>query len=401
MDSKYADLFNQVTFPNGASVKNRFAMAPMVINSSNPDGTVTQGDIDYFQRRSKTGGMLISAACYVDIMAQWMDNQYGIFSDKHIAGMTKMATAMKSNGAKAIMQIFHTGREADVAYRDYGVAYGPSSMTVSFLDHPITGMSERKIEDVIGYFGDATRRAIEAGFDGVEIHGANHYLIQQFFSKFSNHRTDKWGGSIEKRAAFGLAVLDEVKRVAKIYAKPDFIIGYRFSPEEIHGDNVGYTLDDSLYLVEQLIRHGVDYIHSSLWGNNSYKRTAQLGEHEGAVINQVIKDKINGRCPLIIVGDISNPEKTLDAARYGNILARGASCIVEPDMVEKIANNHIERITYDVKGRLEELKIPYGVKSIMWILKSSGSIPEETLDELKALKLPDDFRVAESQRMFS
>ena len=94
-------------------------------------------------------------------------------------------------------------------------------------------MTEAQIESMIENFGNAVRRAILAGFDGVEIHGANTYLIQQFFSPHSNRRNDKWGGTIEKRTTFPLAILEKVKQVALSHEKTDFIIGYRFSPEEL------------------------------------------------------------------------------------------------------------------------------------------------------------------------
>ena len=89
-----------------------------------------------------------------------------------------------------------------------------------------------------------TRRAIEAGFDGVEIHGANTYLLQQFFSPHSNRRDDQWGGSLEKRMNFPLAIVDAVKQAVAKHAKAPFVVGYRISPEE--GTNPGITLEDTL-----------------------------------------------------------------------------------------------------------------------------------------------------------
>lgn len=401
MNSRFESLFRPMSFPNGIEVSGRFVMAPMVINSSNADGTVTDADIAYFKRRAKTGQLLITAACYNDIMAQWLDYQYGIFDDKHLPGMTEMAQAMKSEGAKAIMQVYHTGREASVTQRDYGVVYGPSTIKFPFLEYEVTGMSERKIQDVIGFFGDATRRAIKAGFDGLEIHGANHYLIQQFFSTTSNKRTDKWGGSLEKRSAFALAIFDEVKRVAKEESAEPFILGYRISPEEIHGSDIGYTLDDSLYLIEQLVSRGVDYIHSSLWGVDSYKNTVAMGAYENQSINQVIKSVINKRCPLIVVGGIGSAEAALDALEYGDLVAMAAAAIAEPDLAEKIRTDRVDEITLNITGRMEELKIPYGVKTVRWILESSGTLPQETLDALDTLKLPDHYVMASDQRIFN
>lgn len=94
-------------------------------------------------------------------------------------------------------------------------------------------LSGEEVEGMIAKFGDGVRRAILAGFDGVEIHGANTYLIQQFYSPNSNQRDDEWGGSRDNRARFPLAVLDITHKMARQYADDAFIIGYRFSPEEM------------------------------------------------------------------------------------------------------------------------------------------------------------------------
>ena len=151
-----------------------------------------------------------------------------------------------------MLQIFHPGRQAKYSYQDEEKVYGPSTKDFVFLDYPVTGMTNEEVYEFVQYFSDATKRAIEAGFDGVEVHGANHYLIQQFFSELSNEREDEWGGNREKRAAFPLAVVKAVQEVANEYAKDDFIIGYRISPEEIHGEIVGYNFDDALYLIDHI-----------------------------------------------------------------------------------------------------------------------------------------------------
>lgn len=103
--------------------------------------------------------------------------------------------------------------------------------------------------------------AIQAGFDGVEIHGANGYLLQQFYSGASNRRTDKWGGAREKRMRFPLAVLDAVLEARKESGRNDFIVGYRFSPEEPWDD--GLTMEDTLALIDELRKRNLDYLHVS------------------------------------------------------------------------------------------------------------------------------------------
>ena len=123
-------------------------------------------------------------------------------------------------------------------------------------------MSDEEVIQLIQAFGEATRRAIEAGFDGVELHGASGYIIQQFFSPHSNTRTDRWGGNLEKRLAFPLAVIEEVKRVIAEHAKQPFIIGYRLSPEE--PETPGITMAETFALLDALADAELDYIHMAL-----------------------------------------------------------------------------------------------------------------------------------------
>lgn len=111
-------------------------------------------------------------------------------------------------------------------------------------------------------FGEATRRAIQAGFDGIELHGANTYLLQQFFSPHSNRRTDKWGGSVEKRMTFALEVIKRVHETVEKYANRPFIVGYRISPEEI--EEPGIRMADTLQFIDVLAEQPIDYLHVSM-----------------------------------------------------------------------------------------------------------------------------------------
>lgn len=110
---------------------------------------------------------------------------------------------------------------------------------------PPREMTHAQINQMIEDFGEATRRAIEAGFDGIEIHGANTYLLQQFFSPHSNRREDTWGGSREKRTRFPIEVLTKVQHVVAENEASHFIIGYRFSPEEI--EEPGIRFEDTMF----------------------------------------------------------------------------------------------------------------------------------------------------------
>ncbi|UUX33301.1 NADH-dependent flavin oxidoreductase [Fundicoccus culcitae] len=379
MNKKYEKLFESVQLPNGRVLENRFVMAPMVVEGSSYEGDVQEDDLKYFARRSKSAGTLIAGAANVGPLGNAFGYGLSNKSDDQLEGLTQLATTMKADGATAIAQIFHPGREAKYSYKDEGKVYGPSDANYSFLPYPVTGLTAVQVEEFIGYFKDATRRSIAAGFDGVEIHGANHYLIQQFFSEISNTRTDQWGGSLEKRAAFPKAILKAVKEVVKDSGRIDFIIGYRISPEEIHGDNVGYTADEALYLIEELTNIGLDYIHTAQWGPEAYKTTSKRGQHQGQVINALVKDVIAGKAVLIGAGDVTSPDKALDALNYVDLVAMASAIIVEPDFVEKLKNGHEADINFDVAGRVEDLALPANFYLQAPPLKASGSIPAESI----------------------
>ncbi len=179
---------------------------------------------------------------------------------------------MKSRGAKAILQIGHAGREAAIPAQQGIPVLVPTKMDFPWINYPIEEMTNDDVNQLITDWGKATQRAIDAGFDGVEIHNCNHDLVQQFFSAFSNHRTDQWGGSFEKRCALPLAILKETHRVIAASDKPDFIVGWRISPDEIHGENVGFTVDDMLKQTKLVLNEGIDYLNISLTGSMySYK----------------------------------------------------------------------------------------------------------------------------------
>ena len=383
MNEKFNKLFETVKFPNGAAISSRFVMAPMVVNGSSYEGNVGEDDIKYFERRADSASLLISGATSVTPDGNAFGYGLGIYDDSQIEGWKKMAKAMKSKGNKALVQIYHPGYQAKFTYKDKGIIYAPSNLNLPFIPYPITAMSKDQVEEAIEQFVQAARRAIEAGFDGIEIHGANHYLIQQFFSKTSNTRIDEFGGRIENRAKFALEIVKRVKKYAKEHAKPDFIVGYRLSPEEIHGEEVGYTLDDTIYLVNEVVRLGIDYIHTSLWGNRVYASKAALGQCKGQSINKVIKSVIDERALLIGAGDITSADKMLEASEYVDLLAVASLILTDPDAKNKILSGKENEITLDVENRIEDLALPKNFPPMVVAMEGNGSVPQKTIDLLR------------------
>lgn len=168
---------------------------------------------------------------------------------------------------------------------------------------------------MIKAFGDATRRGIEAGFDGIEVHGAHGFLLQNFLSPATNTRTDEWGGSLENRMRFPLAVVAEVKRVIAEHAKRPFVLGFRLSPEE-PGEN-GYRIEQTLSLVDRLLELGVDYLHASL-ANMLGDRPIDAAD--GPSLLSRIVDHVGQRVPVLAAGGIQTPAqaKGLDSFEAAN-----------------------------------------------------------------------------------
>ncbi|MGT2925280.1 NADH-dependent flavin oxidoreductase [Streptococcus caviae] len=363
----YQKLLEEINFPNGGKSPSAIVMAPMEAKGANLDGSVSQADLDYFSIRTKVAGLIITGAMNVNMIGRGFKGQIGIFDDKFIPGLKELAQTIKKDGSKAIAQLYHAGREADIT-QNGGVAAAPTEMEFPFLNHRPRELSASEIEETIKDFGRAAKRAIDAGFDGVEIHGANHYLLQQFFSSYSNHRTDKWGGSLANRMNFPLAVAKEVCRVVDEYAPEGFIVGYRISPDEIHEETIGYTVDDSMQLVDALLKQNkLDYIHISLFTHYDAKPDGHDDSY-AALANKVIK----GRAKLIIVSGVSTADDALDALNEADLVAIGRAALVEPAFTQKIKDGKTDTILTKVEN-LEELNWPDDL--IEWYRAENSPLP--------------------------
>ncbi len=354
-------LSDKVTFKHGAVINNRMVQPPMLTNSG-LNGMVSEDTISYWKARANSAGLVISEYNYVSPAGgpaiTWADNrtQLAVYDDK-LPGLTKMAKTMKSGGNKALLQIAHTGREANYRAHLGLPVYAPDSANYPFLPYGVQAFTTEQVEQVVKDFGRATKRAIEAGFDGVEIHGANHYLIQQFFSRFSNHRQDKWGDY----EAFPLTVAKEVFKVVRKYAPQDFIIGYRISPEEINPGNVGYTWHESTKLINDLTNNfDFDYIHLSL---PDYKAKPKDSDKTFAAL---FKPVIGKETKLIIVGDVMSQETAEDALKYTDLVAAGRAQIIDANFAAKVVAGKGDKVITELSDEEEkEQALTPGLREVM------------------------------------
>jgi len=328
----------------GITVKNRIVIPPMTEEMSFANGEVTRDELRYYHIHSGGAGMYITGTSNVNPLGKGFEGELSADDDKFIPSLTKLAAAMHKDGTKAILQIFSAGRMSTTAILrgHQPVSASAIKATRNNSEEP-RELSETEIEQTIKDFGQATRRAIIAGFDGVEIHGANTYLIQQFFSPHSNRRTDKWGGSVEKRMTFPLAVVDEVQRAIDEYADRPFLLGYRISPEEI--ENPGIRFDDTLKLIDELKNKPIDYLHVSM--GRVWRKSLNDPKIE-TPLNLPIKQHI-GDLPLIGVGDIETPADAEDVIDKGlDFAAIGRESLREPHWVQKIIAGDEDSIRYTV-----------------------------------------------------
>lgn len=332
------------TLPNGVVIKNRVVLPPMTEQMSFEDGTVTLEEINYMQQRAGGVGLFITPVAYINKEGKGFEGQLGADDDSKILGLAKLAHAIKARGAKAILQIFSAGRMTNP-----WITRGLQPVSASAVAAPRNGaaipreLSADEVVNLIKDFAQATRRAIEAGFDGIELHGANTYLLQQFVSPHSNRRTDEWGGSLDKRLNLPLAVIDEVMKVKNKYASPSFIVGYRLSPEEL--EEPGITLDDTKYFIGELQHTELDYIHVSM---GSVWRTSMRDKGNVEPIITQLK-KVSPKKPIIAVGNVRTPQQAEEVVQADiDFVALGHQLIIEPNWVEKVISGDEEAIRYQL-----------------------------------------------------
>ena len=382
--SKFVPLLEPITLSNGITLANRFVLSPMTTNSSTKEGHITEEDIRYAKRRANSAGLQVTGAAYIEPYGQLFEYGFNISDDACIPGLRKVAQAMKQEGNKAIIQLAHAGRFSNTAIMNYREVYGPSPMTLhSPIKHDVLEMSVEKIHNVIQQYADATSRAIQAGFDGVEISVAQRLLIQTFFSTFSNQRHDQYGvDSLENRARFGLEVMQAVQKVIDEEAPSDFIFGYRATPEETRGSDLGYTVDEFNQHLDWVMEvANIHYVAIASWGRNIYQnKTRTPGDNYGRRVNQVVYEYLNGRVPLIASGGINTPETALDALNNADMVGMSSPFVTEPDFVHKLAEGREDDIDLHVHpDELDELAIPHAAfKDIVQMMDYGEGLEENT-----------------------
>ncbi|EHN5610792.1 NADH-dependent flavin oxidoreductase [Escherichia coli] len=377
MTNKHPSLFSPFMLTEKIKLRNRIVMAPMTTWSANPDGTISEQELEFYKRRSQNVGLVITGCTYVTPSGIGFTHEFAAYDDRFINSLEKLAAAAKSGGAPAILQIFHAGNKAIpelMPNNDVISASASSVKSGDFMKRVVQSreMTENEIQETIRAFGDVTKRAIKAGFDGVELHGAHGFLLQNFFSPLFNQRNDRWGGDLEGRMRFPLAVLQEVKNVVYEYATKPFAIGYRISPEE--SATGGLRIEDTYKLLDRLISSGISYIHTSLVSiNDSYP----VESPNGPRTIELILNHIAGRVPVIAAGKIRTPSQAQEAISTGlPLVAIGKGLVINPEWVTLAESGRDHEIQTTLNPQLvHELTIPDKLWDQIQTSKGTGWFP--------------------------
>ena len=330
-----------------ATLSNRIALAPLTRYRADDNHVPLPFVAEYYEQRgSYSGTLLITEATFIAPEAGGYANVPGIYNAEQIKGWKAITDAVHAKGSFIYLQLWALGRAAKA--ETLKAELGDAGKVVSASDIPITGgptpvpLTEEEIHKFIGFYAQAAKNAIEAGFDGVEVHGANGYLIDQFLQDKSNQRTDSWGGSVENRARFGLEVTKAV--VEAIGAERT---GIRMSPFSVfQGMGMTDPVPQFTYYTNELKKLKLAYLHVV------ESRTAGFAEEDAYGKIDFIIDIWGNTSPVFIAGGFTAEAayKAADEEHKGkNVgIVFGRYFISNPDLVFKVKEK-IDFTPYDRK----------------------------------------------------
>lgn len=333
-------LFSSFTL-KGKELKNRCVVPPMVTNYCNTDGTVTEKFTAYHEAKAKGGyAMIITEDFAVAPGGKGFKNLPGLWNDGQIPGFAEFTKQIHKYDTVLVAQIYHCGRQTSKAV--IGQApWAPSAIPCPFSPDMPHEMTIDEIKLTVSQYGDCARRAKEAGFDGVEIHGAHGYLIAQFMSPYSNKRTDIYGGNLKNRIRFALEIIDDIRKKCG----NDFIVGYRISGDEyVTG---GRTIEDTKAIVPYLEAAGIDYLHVTAGVYRTFDAVIPSMYFRHAWIADLAAEiKMISKLPIIAVGRVNDPNLAnaiIDSGK-ADLVSMGRQSLCDPATPNKAKEGKWEEL---------------------------------------------------------
>ena len=369
MSEALPTLFSPFTLA-GHELRNRIALAPLTRLVAEPDGTPTDEMVAYYARRARGGaGLIITEGTYEDERhgCRAYLSQPGIVTAAHVAGWRRVTEAVHAQGAKCIVQLMHGGRVTDPRCLAPGQAPVSASATQSpgwvlYTDTdyeaqirgisgawpkvtfgPARALSEAEIEDIADGFAEGAARAVAAGFDGVEIHGANGYLLYQFIHDRTNHRSDAYGGSVENRVRFARLACEKVRRAIG----PDHIISLRLSQDGVDDFTGAWAggVETARQIGAALRGSAIDVLH---WASFDYR--ANRDPHSDVPMPTALREASG--LPMIANGGVAQGDEAESAIASGaaDIVAVGRPMFANPDWPQMVRSGHpVSLVPFDRK----------------------------------------------------
>ncbi len=318
------ELLEPLAFARGPEMKNRFMLAPLTNFQSDKNGMLSDNELNWLSMRAEGGfGLTMTCAAYVQAN-RGMPGQIAMFSDDHIASFKPLVTKIRAQQSIAIMQLNQDGIRAN---KDFikEVPVGPSADEKSGA----RALENSEVKQVIQDYIAAAKRAEQAGFDGVELHGAHGYLLCEFFSPIFNRRTDEYGGSVENRWRILHEIIDGVRE----RCHSNFILGVRLSPERF-----GLLFSEVLDTAERLMcENKIDFLDMSLW---DIFKEPENDTHKGRSLIDCFAKLQRGNCKLGVAGNIRSPKDAERALGCGaDFVALGRAAILHHDFPLRYQND--------------------------------------------------------------
>lgn len=309
------------------TLNNRLAMPPMATSKSD-DGKVSDELLEYYDQRATDGyiGLIITEHCFICNEGQASLNQVSVSKDEDIEGLSRLAQTIRKDGTKAFVQINHAGL---AGMND--TVYGPSRVNHpngKNIDKNIVVLSKEEIKNLVETYATAALRVKKAGFDGVEIHCAHGYLLNQFYSPLTNQREDEYGGNLQNR----IRIILEVIKAVREKVGPDFVVALRLGACDYGLD--GTTIEDSVYAAKEFEKAGIDLIDIT-GGFNGYVRKDVTYPGYFKDASSAIKEAVD--IPVILTGgitDIKDAENLLEE-KAADLIGVGRALFKDGDWARK------------------------------------------------------------------
>ncbi|RJR32079.1 MAG: FAD-dependent oxidoreductase [Desulfobacteraceae bacterium] len=341
-------------------LNSRIVMTPLASFLIEDDGSVTDKTIEHYRKRASGGpAMVIVEAHAVAPEGVVSNHQARIYDDRFLDGIYKIATVIRSEGSVPAIQLHHAGRQTSIKVIKRK-PLAPSNIPCPTIKGEVEALSIEGIQQMVAKFGEAAERALQAGFQLIEIHGAHGYLVNQFLSRFSNIREDEYGGSLKGRTRFA----EEIVREIRSKVGPDFPISFKISAQEFVPD--GLTTDESVEILREIIPCGVDIVQVSAGNDATPEWICQPMFMEKACLSDSaarIRTELN--VPVMTVGRINDPVVADDIIREGkaDLVCMGRGLLADPEMPKKAR-----------EGRLDDIRICIACNTCMESIFRRGRV---------------------------